>query len=130
MAERDDVLVDTSLWIDFLAGHDEAIRKLGALRRSHRFVICGQIRQEVLQGARDAAALARLEREMDLWDYRPELPEDFVDAARTYARLRWRGVTVPPADCLIAAVAKRCDMPIGATDPHFSEIPGLRLLDL
>lgn len=130
MAERDGVLVDSSLWIDFLAGHEGATRILTTLRRSHRIVICGQIKQEVLQGARDTSALARLEREMAIWDYESEEPEDFVEAARIYARLRWRGVTVPPADCLIAAVAKRCTLGISATDPHFAEIPGVRLIDV
>ena len=130
MITVDSVLVDTSLWIDFLAGHADAVRILAALRRAHRPAICGQIKQEVLQGARHRSAFARLEREMAIWEYQPEQPEDFVDAARTYARLRWQGVTVPPGDCLIAAVAKRCGMPVCATDPHFAEIPGLRLLDV
>ena len=91
---------------------------------------CGQILQEVLQGSRDAPALAKLERQFAIWDYEAEQPADFLEAARTYAGLRWKGVTVPPSDCLIAAVAKRRHFRVCATDPHFGLIPGLRLLDL
>lgn len=126
MSESDRVLVDTSVWIDFLAGHADAVSWLASLRRSHQIIICGQIIQEVLQGSRDAQALARLEREFAIWDCEAEQPQDFVEAARTYARLRWKGITVPPADCLIAAVAKRCSIPVCATDPHFEHIPDLR----
>lgn len=128
MAEHDRVLVDTSVWIDFLMGDSAAVALLGRLRNSHRIVICGQIQQEVLQGSRDRKAFATLEQEFSIWDCEAEQPEDFVSAARLYATLRWKGVTVPAADCLIAAVAQRRGWPVCATDPHFTEIPGLALL--
>lgn len=129
MADSPSALVDSSLWVDFLAGHGQAVVRLAALRRSHRLVVCGQVRQEVLQGARSAAALAKLERAMSIWDTEAEQSEDFLEAARTYARLRWQGVTVPPSDCLIAAVARRAGLPIAATDPHFAKIPDVRLVE-
>lgn len=93
-------------------------------------MVCGQILQEVLQGSRNAAAFNRLETQFAVWDREAERPEDFIEAARTYADLRWKGITVSPADCLIAAVARRCDYTICATDPHFEQIPGLRLYPL
>ena len=130
MAGSDSVLVDTSIWVGFLAGQAEEVAAVASLRRAHHIVICGQILQEVLQGSRDAPALAKLERQFAIWDYEAEQPVDFVEAARTYAGLRWKGVTVPPTDCLIAAVAKRCDLRVCATGPHFSRIPDLRLLEL
>lgn len=125
MAGSSRVLVDSSLWIDFLAGQDAARTVLTALQRDHSIVICGQILQEVLQGSRDPRAFAKLEREFAIWDREAEQPDDFLEAARTYARLRWKGVTVPPSDCLIAAVARRRDLALCATDPHFDEIPDL-----
>jgi predicted nucleic acid-binding protein len=128
MAEHDRVLVDTSVWIDFLAGDSDAVALLGKLRDSHRIVMCGQIKQEVLQGSRNKKAFATLEHRLSIWDYEAEQPEDFVSAARLYADLRWKGVTVPAADCLIAAVAKRRGWSVSATDPHFKDIPGIRLV--
>jgi predicted nucleic acid-binding protein len=122
------VLVDSSTWIDFLTGQAEAVGLLTGLIQGHRVVVCGTITQEVLQGSRDAKALARLEREMSIWPYEAEQAEDFVEAARTYAALRWKGVTVPASDCLIAAVARRCGMRIASTDPHFASIPDVRLV--
>lgn len=127
MSENDRVLVDTSLWVGFLKGDAAAIALLARLQRAQHIVICGQVKQEVLQGSRDAAALAKLERDMSIWECEAEQPEDFVDAGRIYAQLRWKGITVPPPDCLIAALAKRCGLLLCATDPHFKSIPGLRL---
>jgi hypothetical protein len=63
-AER--VLVDTSVWAGFLAGHAAAVAQIDALRVAHRMVICGQIPQEALQGSRDESALARLERQFSI----------------------------------------------------------------
>lgn len=124
------VLVDTSAWIDYFAGDEHVKRALEAAMDDGRVEICGQILQEVLQGTRDDRSFEKLERDMSIWTREAETPEDFVEAARVYARLRWKGLTVPPSDCLIAALAKRCKLEVYATDPHFAQIPGLRLLDL
>ena len=129
MAESGRVLVDSSIWIDFFRGSHDAVETLSAIIRGHRVVICGQIMQEVLQGSRDASAFDKIERKMSIWDYEAERAEDFRLAARLFAQLRWKGVTVPPSDCLIAAVARRCRLPIYASDPHFSKIPQVRLFE-
>lgn len=130
MTERDRVLVDTSAWIDHLAGDARIMHALERPMADRRVVICGQIKQEVLQGARDAKAFGRLQRDMSLWAYEAEAPPDYEEAARIYAQLRWKGVTVPPSDCLIAAVSKRCGLAICATDPHFRQIPDMQLFEI
>lgn len=99
---------------------------MNALIKSGRVLVCGQIRQEVLQGSRDEKAFAKLEKQMSLWDCETEEPADFTEAARVFARLRWKGITVPPTDCLIAAVAMRRKLPLYATDNDFDYIPQLQ----
>jgi hypothetical protein len=126
VAGGDRVLVDTSVWVGFLSGRAAAVAQIDALRVANRIVVCGQVLQEVLQGSRDAAALAKLEHRFAIWESEPEQPVDFIEAARLYARLRWKGITVPPSDCLIAAVALRCGLAVCADDPHFDVIPGLQ----
>ena len=130
MIESARVLVDTSAWIDHLAGDARIMRALERPMDDRRVVICGQVRQEVLQGARDEKAFARLQRDMSLWAYEAEAPPDYDAAALIYAQLRWKGVTVPPSDCLIAAVARRCGLAICATDPHFRQIPGIEFFEV
>ncbi len=126
MAEHGKVLVDASVWIDFLRGDDDTVRALNLLIKSGRVVVCGQVLQEVLQGSRDDKAFARLEGQMRLWHVEAEEPADFIEAARVFARLRWQGVSIPPTDCLMAAIAVRRKLLLYANDSDFDAIPGLR----
>ncbi len=126
MATSGNVLVDTSAWVDYFAGDDHIVRALSGPIDDDRVVICGQVKQELLQGTRDEKMFAKLERELSIWSYEAETASDFREAAHLYAHLRWKGVTVPAADCLIAALAKRCGFTVCATDPHFEHIPDLR----
>jgi predicted nucleic acid-binding protein len=122
-AER--VLVDTSVWVDFFRNQPAAVALVGELAETHRAAICGTILQETMQGAKSDQELSFLRTQMSLWHFEAEQPEDFAAAAEIYARLRWRGLTVPPADCLIAAVAIRRKLPLCSPDAHFSRMPGL-----
>jgi predicted nucleic acid-binding protein len=63
---------------------------------------------------------------MQLWDSEPEQPDDFIAAARLFARLRWKGIRVPSTDCLIAAVAIRRKLPLFARGGDFDHIPQLQ----
>ena len=126
MAENAEVLVDSSVWVDYFNGQDKTVETLNSLIRTRRIVVCGQIRQEVLQGSRNEKALAKLEKHMALWQSAAEEPTDFTEAARIFARLRWKGITIPPADCLIAAVAIRQNLLLYANDTDFDQIPRLQ----
>jgi predicted nucleic acid-binding protein len=128
MAASDRVLVDTSVWIDFFRGATPAVNAMAWMTKTKRVVICGQIKQEVLQGSRDAKAFEKLEKQMSIWEYEAETPEDFSKAGRIFAGLRWKGITIPPRDCLIAALAWRLNLPLSASDPDFDSIPGISRL--
>ena len=130
MGAGDRVLVDTSVWIDFFRGTESAVTAMAWITKTKRVVICGQVKQEVLQGSRDAKAFQKLEKQMSIWDYEAEAPEDFLEAARIFAALRWKGVTIPPSDCLIAAVARRLSLELYASDPDFDSIPGISRLQV
>ena len=119
-------VVDTSVWVDFFRGKAPAVALIHDLARAHTTVVCGQIVQETIQGARTETEMDFLRTQMGLWHHEAEQPEDYHRAAGIYARLRWKGVTVPPGDCLIAAVAQRCELPLLSSDAHFAQIPGLK----
>lgn len=123
MSER--VLVDTSVWIDYFRGDPQAVEQLHYAIDRCQVLVCGMIRQEVLQGSRNRQAFRRLQKEMSIWEYEAETPDDFVKAALLFAELRWQGVAIPPSDCLVAAVALRLKAPVLARDAHFDAIPGL-----
>ena len=64
MDESGRVLVDSSVWIDFFRGNQSAVKTLGSPIKARRIVVCGQIKQEVLQCSRDAKAFEKLEEQM------------------------------------------------------------------
>ena len=119
------ILVDTSIWIDYFRGEAATVRQLDQIIDQGLVLVSGLILQEVLQGSRDRASFDRLQEEMAHWAYEGELPEDFVEAARLFAELRWDGVTIPPSDCLVAAVALRRKVRLCARDNHFDRIQEL-----
>jgi predicted nucleic acid-binding protein len=116
------ILVDTSIWIELLAAKPRnAIREEDLLR----FVTCGPVVQEVLQGLRpglqsDAFRTAFLAIPV-LCDPLPL--RLYVSAAEIYRLGRRRGITIrSSADCLIAAIAIDHGVPVWHRDRDFSAI--------
>jgi hypothetical protein len=120
------VLIDTSVWVDFFRNRPAAVALVGTLAEANRALVCGTVVQETLQGAKTETELAFLRTQMALWHYEAEQPEDFAAAAAIYAGLRWKGITVPPADCVIAAVALRSGATLCSADAHFGRMPALK----
>ncbi|QKK01686.1 MAG: PIN domain-containing protein [Pseudomonadota bacterium] len=127
-------LVDTSVWIDFLRGlRTPEVDSLRRLLRQGEVALAAVIVQELLQGARSEAALAKLrQRLLEL----PLLTTDistYVAAGELYARCRWQGITPrSPHDCLIASLAVAHEVSLLAKDRDFAAIsrvlPALRLV--
>jgi predicted nucleic acid-binding protein len=116
------ILVDTSIWIELLAAKPRrAIVEDNLLR----FVTCGPVVQEVLQGLRpglqsDAFRSAFLAIPV-LSD--PVPLHLFVSAAEIYRQGRRRGITLrSSADCLIAAIAIDHGVPVWHRDRDFTAI--------
>ena len=102
------ILVDTSVWVDFLNGapgpHVSALESY--LSKGADLCICGVILTEVLQGIRSDKEYAKTKRSLDALLFLPMRYSTFVEAAAIYRNLRRKGVTIrKPVDCLIAAVA-------------------------
>ena len=120
-------LVDTSVWVDFIRGRDEAhVRTLHELLDNPLAVsITPEIYMEILQGARDLAAYERLRayfsglRFVDFDDR----PAGHEAAARLYFDCRRQGVTVRSSlDCLIAQCAIESKLTLFHHDRDFRNI--------
>ena len=115
------ILVDSSVWIEFLRGRMQRL-ETGAFRQ---FATCGPILQEVLQGLRAGAASSKFEEKMrSLPCLSDPLPAGlFFEAAEIYREGRRKGRTIrSAADCLIAAIAIENAIPIWHTDRDFDTI--------
>jgi predicted nucleic acid-binding protein len=90
------ILVDTSVWIShFRRENSPAAIRLRELGQHTPLLVGDYILLEVLQGARDDAHAARLEREMRRIEVVPLLsPGTAVRAASNYRRLRGLGITI------------------------------------
>lgn len=130
MRKDSSVLVDSSVWIHFLKGLPQVQKPIQELMQSGRIVICGVIKQELLQGARDAQHFEKLNRLFSEWNYAAEKPEDYIEAARLYSKLRTQGITIPASDCLAATVALRRKFSFYAMDTHFDFVPDLMRFEL
>jgi predicted nucleic acid-binding protein len=98
------ILVDSSVWIAHLRGlQTQATAKLEAAAAREPLLIGDLILLEILQGARDEAHAARIERGLRQYVIVPLLGADLAArAARNYRTLRDLGVTIrKTADLII-----------------------------
>ena len=124
------ILIDSSAWIEYFraTGTSAAVevRRLLSEEADH-VAMCEPVAMEILSGARDDNAYARLER---LVNGMPSLKVDdsidFRAAAEIYRGARRTGRTIRSInDCLIAAVAIRHGARIVHRDSDFDVIEAM-----
>ena len=128
------VLVDTSVWIDFLNGHPspEANAMARLVREEADVVTCGVVVAEILQGLRQPSTRDEIEAHLlDMEWLTPREPETYLEASRVYRELRSRGITIRSTiDCLIAALAAEHDVLLLSKDRDLRLIAESGLLRL
>ena len=97
------ILVDSSVWIAHLRGSlTPATAKLESAVTFEPILVGDLILLEVLQGARDERAAARIERGLRRFEVVPLLDADLAPrAARNYRRLRDMGITIRKTNDII-----------------------------
>ena len=129
------VLVDTTVWIDFLIDH--ATPQVAALAQllseGEDICTCGVILTEVLQGIREEKDYERTATRFDSFLFLDMERDTFVRSADLFRALRRKGITIRrPIDCMIAAVAIQHDIPLLHSDRDFDPIAehcGLRVFE-
>ncbi len=119
------VLIDTSVWIDFLAGrrvpHVDALQKL--IENEEDLCLCGIILAEVLQGIRYDKDYIKTKNYFNDLIFLSMGKEIFVRAAEVYRYLRKSGITIrKPVDCMIASVAIEYNIRLLHNDRDFNSI--------
>jgi len=130
------VLVDTSVWVNFLRGAAAPqVRSLADLLAGEEIIgIAPIILQEVLQGADSEERFEKWRRYFsDISCYLPADPvQTHIAAARLYQTCRRAGKTPRSSnDCLVAQIAIEHDLALLHSDRDFeaiaSAVPELRL---
>jgi len=123
---RNRVLVDTSVWVDFLRGGRGAAA-VEELIRSGRAVACGIVLAELLAGVRRAGQRDQLADALQGLDYIEVREQTWRRTGELAAELRSKGHTLPMSDLVVAALALEHDLAVLTADNHFRHIPGLLL---
>jgi predicted nucleic acid-binding protein len=114
-------LIDTSVWIFALRrGRNEAIaRRVDALLEQDTAATCGLVELELLGGAARRSELTRLRSRLRGLHQLSIDSQDWHYGADVSFTLRRHGITVPPTDALLAAVALRHDAVLLHADRDF-----------
>lgn len=119
------MLVDTSVWIDYLNGHDspQADALAHAIAEDASILLCGVVLTEILLGLPTSEA-QRIESLLEAFSLVPELERaDYQAAAYIYRTCRTKGVTIRSAiDCLIAQICLKHNSTLLAKDRDFVRI--------
>ena len=125
------VLVDTSVWIDFLAprpGHaGRELRRM--IAAAEPVVLAGIIVTEILQGlVRDVSAIEKFLAQWDLVE--PAGLETYVRAADLYRQARAHALTLTTVDALIATLAIENRVRLFTLDKDFARLARWAPLEL
>lgn len=130
------VLVDTSVWVDFLNGTSspEAKALANLIASDATVAINGVVLTEILLGLKNDREAEKIQDLLAAFDYLPELSrQDHELAAKIYRDCRARGLTVRSTiDCLIAQTCIARNLGLLTKDRDFKAIakvvPALTLL--
>ena len=120
------ILADTCIWIEYFRGKSPFSEELRRLIQKGGLVITGPVVFELLQGAKnkkDADLIKEVTRGLPLFEVTHEI---WLSAGDLYFDLRRKGITIPPSDVLLAAMAIDNNWSLFTTDNHFDHIPKLR----
>ena len=128
------LVVDASVWIDFLGGRksQQANRLAAALADDEPIAVPGVVVTELMMGIRADRECARIASLLSGLEPLPELQwDDYRAAAELYRHCRARGVMIRSAvNCLIAQSCLKDDHELLTRDRDFGEIAKISALRL
>jgi len=120
------ILVDTSVWIDFLAGIDTLHRRIlhRLIEKEEEICITEIILTEILQGIKEDTAYETTKNYLlEFPIISPKGNETYISAAGIYRKCRKQGKTIRKTiDCIIAAIAQENNLTILHNDSDFETI--------
>lgn len=125
------VLVDTSVWIEFLDRFNPLIRTdLVELLRRSEVATSGLVVAELRQGCRSPAQVKVILDAIEPLVYHEADWDTWLRAGEMAAEGAARGQRLEFGDCLVAALALRENCVVFTLDHDFERIPGLKLYRL
>ena len=115
------ILADSNIIIEyFRSRNSELSEKIDSMD----IAVCGVIRTELLQGARNDKETDSLLEALNTFDTLPGDEYDWDGIGFMLQTMRSHGYTFPLADAIIAFTAIKYDIPLWTGDKHFKFIQG------
>jgi len=122
-----DVLVDTSIWIEYFNRRDsENGEALEGLLREERVAITGVVVTELLQGAKQKSEFDAILDSIVALPFLDATLNTWIEAGSLSYSLRKKGLTVPTTDVVLAGLAIENQCHLFSLDSHFDRIPGVK----
>jgi predicted nucleic acid-binding protein len=122
------VLVDTSVWIEYLDRVNPLVEnEMDNLLLAGEVMTAGLILAELRRGCRRPEQVVLLLDAMSPLDYHEVDQEVWLQAGKLAAEGAARGLKLQIANCLLAALARREECQIFTLDRDFEHIPGIKL---
>ena len=119
----DNVLIDTSAWIDFFRSNSGAAGDVVTdLIRLDKAYLTGPIIAELLHGVRVKKEISQLNFIFTTIPCLEINQNDWKVTGNTLRQLRGKGLSIPLTDVLIASVAIRNNMSVLTLDKHFQHL--------
>ena len=125
-----DLLVDSSVWIDFFRGVRDVVRRVDAALARDRVAVCGPVVAEVLSGARTRADFARVKSAFEGLELLPDPSDPWTLVAEARFALARRGTQAALVDVLIALTAAEANHVLLTRDSDFPRIAAVVPLEV
>ena len=124
---KDNILADTSVWIEFFKARSATGDALEKLIKEHRVWTCGIVLFELIKGVKSEAEKTSILETLLSLEYIEMSPLLWKNAGEVAASLKKAGKNLPMSDIFIAALAIEHNLQIFTLDKHFEQIPGVKI---
>jgi tRNA(fMet)-specific endonuclease VapC len=127
---KDNILADTSIWIEFFnKDHSAPGDALEQLLLEGRVLTTGIVITELLQGARVEHEFEAIRQTLTALPFLEASLATWIAAGRISFSLRRKGITIPTTDLVIGSLAIENQCSVFTLDPHFQKIPNLEIFE-
>lgn len=124
------MLIDTSVWIEYFKNNPDVTSFVEKALLEDSVCLVGIIVSELIQGIKNEKEREIIRSSIDAINFIDMKFEDWIKTGDLSYTLRKSGITMPLTDIAIAAAAIGNNLILVTRDSHFSQIPGLGVMNL
>ena len=124
---KDNILADTSVWIEFFKSRSATGDALEKMIKEHSVWTCGIVLFELIKGVKSETEKIMVLDTMLGLEYTEMSPPLWQKAGEIAAALKKEGKNLPMSDIFIASLAIEHNLQIFTLDKHFGQIPGVKV---